>query len=101
MTTDLTTEILRQIRDGIGDLRQDFNQQIEELRQDFNERLDQTNSRLGRVEQGLTDLGKFMRQIALDQAQYERFHAHHVEHLGEEVTDLKERVQRLEQRSAA
>lgn len=55
MTTDLTTEILKQIRDG-----------IKELREDFNQRLDQTNSRLGRVEQGLNDLGKFMRRIAPD-----------------------------------
>ena len=33
MTTDLTIEILREIRDGIG-----------ALREDFNERLDQTKS---------------------------------------------------------
>ncbi|WP_089729107.1 hypothetical protein [Candidatus Thiosymbion oneisti] len=107
MTTDLTTEILKQIRDGITELREDFNHRLdqtnsrlEELRQDFNHRLDQTNSRLGRVEQGLNDLGKFMRQIALDQAKHERFHAHHVERLEEDVTDLKARVQRLEQRTA-
>ncbi len=54
--------------------------------------------RLGRVEQGLDDLGKFMRRIALDQAKYERFHAHHVERLEEDVTDPRARVQRLEQR---
>jgi len=89
MTTDLTTEILKQIRDG-----------IKELREDFNQRLDQTNSRLGRVEQGLNDLGKFMRRIALDQAKHERFHTHHVERLEEDVTDLKGRVRRLEQRAA-
>ncbi|WP_133513020.1 hypothetical protein [Candidatus Thiosymbion oneisti] len=107
MTTDLTTEILKQIRDGITELREDFNHRLdqtnsrlEELRQDFNHRLDQTNSRLGRVEQGLNDLGKFMRQIALDQAKHERFHVHHVERLEEDVTDLKARVQRLEQRTA-
>lgn len=68
MTTDLTTEILKQIRDGIKELREDFNHRFDELREDFNHRIDQTNSRLGRVEQGLNDLGKFMRQIALDQA---------------------------------
>ncbi len=76
MTTDLTTEILKQIRDGITELREDFNQ-----------RLDQTNSRLGRVEQGLNDLGEFMRRIALDQAKHECFHAHHVERLEEDVTE--------------
>ncbi len=101
MTTDLTTEILKQIRDGIETLNHRLDQtnsRLEELRQDFNHRLDQTNSRLGRVEQGLNDLGKFMRRIALDQAKHERFHAHHVERLEEDVTDLKVRVQRLEQR---
>ncbi len=96
MATDLTTEILKQIRDGIEELRQDFNRRLDQT----NERLDQTNSRLGRVEQGLNDLGKFMRQIALDQAKHERFHTHHVDRLEEDVTDLKGRVQRLEQRTA-
>jgi len=96
MTTDLTTEILKQIRDGIKELREDFKQRLDQT----NARLDQTNSRLGRVEQGLNDLGKFMRQIALDQARHERFHAHHVERLEEDVTDLKARVQRLEHRTA-
>jgi len=96
MTTDLTVEILKQIRDGIKELREDFNQRLDQT----NERLDQNNSRLGRVEQGLNDLGKFMRQIALDQAKHERFHTHHVERLEEDVTDLKARMQRLEQRTA-
>lgn len=88
MATDLTVEILREIRDGIHDLRDDFNA-----------RLDQTNERLERVENGLSDLGKFMRQIALDQAKHERFHVHHVERLEDDVTDLKARVQRLEDRA--
>ncbi len=104
MTTDLTTEILKQIRDGIRELRQDFNQRLDQIdgRLDqTNGRLDQTNSRLGRVEQGLNDLGKFMRQLALDQAKHERFHAHHVERLEEDVMDLKGRVQQLEQRPVA
>jgi len=101
MTTDLTIEILKQIRDGIKELREDFNQRLDQTNERLdqtNERLDQNNSRLGRVEQGLNDLGKFMRQIALDQAKHERFHTHHVERLEEDVTDLKARVQRLEQR---
>ncbi|MBI5477827.1 MAG: hypothetical protein HY906_03160 [Deltaproteobacteria bacterium] len=63
MDGDLTVEILKQIRDGITTMREEFNQ-----------RLDQTNQRLERVEQGLLDLGQFMRQIALDQARHERFH---------------------------
>jgi len=88
MATDLTIEVLREIRDG-----------IRELREDFNVRLDQTNQRLERVEHGLNDLGGFMRRIALDQAKHERFHRHHVERLEGEVADLKERVHRLEERA--
>ena len=92
MSTDLSIEILREIRDGIGALRGDFNSRLDQT----NQRLDQTNERLGRVERGLTDLGKFMRQIALEQAKHERFHSHHVERLEEDVANLKDRVLRLE-----
>ena len=88
MATDLTIEILREIRDGIRDLRDDFNERLDQT----NQRLDQTNERLERVEHGLSDLGKFMRRIALDQARHERFHDQHVNRLEEDVTDLKERI---------
>jgi archaellum component FlaC len=97
MATDLTVEILREIRDGIQELREDFNARLDQT----NARLDQTNERLGRVEHGLNDLGQFMRKIALDQAKHERFHAHHIERLDEDVTDLKVRVQRLEDRASS
>jgi cob(I)alamin adenosyltransferase len=110
MATHLTIEILREIRDGIRELRDDFNARLDQT----NARLDQTNARLGqtnerleqanngleRVERGLNDLGRFMRQIALDQAKHKRFHSHHVERLEADVTDLKTRVQRLEERAA-
>jgi hypothetical protein len=76
---DLTVEILKQIRDGVTSL---------------GIRLDDTNERLGRVEQkveqlgqGLSDLGSFMRQIALDQTPHERFHHEHVDLLEKDVTD--------------
>jgi cob(I)alamin adenosyltransferase len=89
MAEDLAVEILKQIRDGITSLKADFNT-----------RLDQTNQRLERVEQGLLDLGQFMKQIALDQSRHERFHIHHVDVLEKDVADLKERVRRLEERPA-
>jgi len=82
MAADLAIEILREIRDGIRDLREDFNARLDVTNQRLdqtNERLDQTNQRLERVEHGLNDLGRFMRQIALDQAKHERFHSQHVE----------------------
>jgi archaellum component FlaC len=100
MAADLTIEILREIRDGIRDLREDFNARLDDTNQRLdqtNERLDQTNQRLERVEHGLNDLGRFMRQIALDQAKHERFHSQHVERLEEDVADLKTRVRRLEE----
>jgi ABC-type transporter Mla subunit MlaD len=96
-SNDLTIEILREIRDGIRDLRTDFMQRLDET----NSRLDQTNARLENVEHGLLDLGKFMRQIALDQARHERFHTHHVDILEDDMKDLKVRVQRLEDRAGA
>ena len=99
MSTDLTIEILREIRDGISGLRTEFIERLDQTNarlDQANARLDQTNLRLGNVEQGLNDLGKFMRQIALDQAKHERFHSHHVEILEEDVKDLKFRVERLE-----
>lgn len=106
MATDLTIEILREIRDGISGLRKEFIDRLDQTNDRLdqtnnrldqtNARLEQTNSRLANVEQGLNDLGKFMRQIALDQAKHERFHTHHVEILEEDVTDLKRRVTRLE-----
>jgi hypothetical protein len=65
-----------------------------------NQRLDQTNHRLERVEQGLIDLGGFMKQLALELTNYERFHAHHVELLEKDVQDLKERLLRVEDRLA-
>ena len=109
MATDLTIQILREIRDGIRELRDDFNARLDQTNarldqtnarlDQTNEQLGHTNSRLERVEHGLNDLGRFMRQIALDQAKHERFHSHHVERLEADVTDLKGRVQRLEERT--
>jgi len=102
MATGLTIEILREIRDGIRELRDDFNARLDQTNarlDQTNEQLGHTNSRLERVEHGLNDLGRFMRQIALDQAKHERFHGHHVERLEADVTDLKGRVQRLEERT--
>ena len=97
MTTDLTIVVLREIRDSIREMRQDFNERLDQT----NARLDQSNARLERVEHGLQDLGTFMRRIALDQAKHERFHSHHVERLEEDVSDLKVRVQRLEEGAGA
>jgi hypothetical protein len=52
----------KESQEGIGSLRGE----IAELRAESNKRLDQTNQRLERVEQGLLDLGQFMKSIALE-----------------------------------
>ena len=83
---EITVKILKQIRDGVNDLGSSLGQRIDRLGErvdhmesSLGERLDGTNGRLDRVEQGLLDLGKFMRQIARDQARHERFHHKHVD----------------------
>ena len=99
MATDVTVEVLREIRDEIRSMNGRLGQTNERL-DHTNEQLDQNNLRLGRVEQGLLDLGQFMRQFALDQSRNERFHVHHVDVLERDVEDLKGRVSRLEGRSS-
>ena len=98
---DVTVEILKEIRDGVAHLGSTLGDRIDGLGDRIDglgERLDGTNERLDRVEHGLLDLGKFMRQIARDQARYERFHHKHVDVIERDVDDLKVRVAKLEKR---
>ena len=102
---ELTVEILKQIRDGVdnlgsslGDRIDRLGERVDHLETSLGERIDGTNGRLDRVEQGLFDLGKFMRQIARDQARHERFHHKHVDLLEKDVDDLKARVTKLEKK---
>ena len=102
---ELTVEILKQIRDGVvgvGErvdrLESSMSERIDHLESSLGERIDGTNGRLDRVEQGLLDLGKFMRQIARDQARHERFHHKHVDLLEKDVDNLKARVSKLEKK---
>jgi cob(I)alamin adenosyltransferase len=90
---DLTLDLLRSIRDEISGLRADTNA----LRVELKVEIGATNERLDRVERGLLDLGKFMRE--LDMAKYERFHTHHVEILEKDLEDVKARLRRLEERA--
>jgi cob(I)alamin adenosyltransferase len=98
---ELTVEILKQIRDGVvgvGERVDRVGERVDHLESSLSERLDGTNVRLDRVEQGLLDLGTFMRQIARDQARHERFHHKHVDLLEKDVDDLKTRVSKLEKK---
>ncbi|MFH0902388.1 MAG: hypothetical protein V2A73_17285 [Pseudomonadota bacterium] len=93
---DLTIDILRSIRDEIVGMRADTNDRLERLEV----RLEHLEVHTGRVEQGVLDLGRFMKQIARDQAKHERFHLQHVSLLEKDVEDLKERVRKLEENRA-
>ena len=63
-TADLTLEVLGKIHTEMTGMRGDVRGVRDGLDQ-TNQRLDQTNQRLERVEQGLLDLGTFMKQLAL------------------------------------
>jgi len=100
-----TVEILKQIRDGVVTVGQrvdrletSLGERIDHLETSLGERIDGTNGRLDRVEQGLLDLGKFIRQIARDQSRHERFHHKHVDLLEKDVDNLKARVAKLEKK---
>jgi hypothetical protein len=95
-TADLTIEILKQIRDAATVT----NQRLESLENRLDGRLESVETRLGRVEHGLNDLGTFMRDLALAQAKHERFHAQHVEVLERDVANLKDRLAAVEKRLA-
>ena len=102
--TDITIEILKQIRDGITELRVEFKGELKELREEvkeLREEVEQSNVRLERVESGLRDLGQFMRSLALEMTEYKTFHAHHVELIEQSMQDLRGRVGRLEDRASA
>jgi len=88
MGDDVTVEILKQIRDGITST----NQRLQKLEQGVEHLRGDVNHRLERVEQGLLDLGQFMKQIALDQARHEQFHRQHIDVVEKDVSDLKDRV---------
>ena len=100
MATDLTIEILKEIRDAV----RTTNSRIDALGTKLSERIDATNERLDRMEQrqerfeaGLNDLGSFMRQLALDLTRHERFH-NWSSASAEDVASLRERVDRIEER---
>ena len=70
MTTDVTVEILKQIRDEARTTNERLEAVVAGMRsleEETHSLREETTQRLDRVETGLNDLGKFMRQIALDQ----------------------------------
>lgn len=93
MSTGFVLVLLREIRESILKLREEFNTRLDQT----NERLDQTTTSLGRVESELHELRKYMRQMALNQAKHEQTHAQGIERLDHDVNELKEHLKRLKQ----
>jgi methyl-accepting chemotaxis protein len=91
MSTGFVLVLLREIRESILKLREEFNTRLDQT----NERLDQTSASLGRVEHDLHELRKYMRQMALNQAKHEQAHSQPVERLDSDANELKEQLQRL------
>lgn len=93
MSNGFVLVLLREIRENIQKLRQEFNERLDQS----GERLEQATTSLGRVESDLNEQRKFMRQIALNQAKHEELHGHSMEYLENEVRDLREQIRKLSQ----
>lgn len=91
MSNGFVLVLLRELREGLQKFRQDATE-----RTDHNsERLEQAIGSLGRIENDLNELRKYMRQIALNQAKHEEFQSTNVENLDKELRDIKEQLRRL------
>jgi chromosome segregation ATPase len=91
---DLSTEILKQIRDELITTRTDLGARIDAVRTDLGARIDETNTRIDHVETTLVDL-----------AEQQRFVVRHLSTLTErdrrletEVDELRTRVDAIEER---
>ncbi|HZR83008.1 MAG TPA: hypothetical protein VFD92_18070 [Candidatus Binatia bacterium] len=108
MTDEASTELLREIRDGIGatNLRLAAVDQHLELRlasiderlESLHHRLLAIHDRLARAEEPAVELARALRRIGVDQARHERFHTRHVDVLERDLDELKDRVRRLEEK---
>lgn len=93
MATGFVLVLLRELRESLLKLRQEFGERFDQT----SERLDQTNASLGRIENELNELRKFMRQMALNQAKHEELHSQNLVNLEDEVREVRERVRRAKQ----
>lgn len=88
--SDLTVEILKQIRDEIRATRTDLSERIDQT----NSRLDQTNSRLDKVEETLVELATQQRFVV----KFLRENRDREVRLENEVDHLRHRVDEIEAR---
>lgn len=104
MATDITAELLREIRDGIQGLRGDIDTRFDRTCDGLdriNARLDQTNDRLDGVVHGLDGLCEIAREIIANQAKHRQLHIDRIRRIDTEVADTKQRGQRLEDRAGS
>jgi len=87
-SSDVTVEILKDIRDEIRGVRTE----VRELRSDTNQRLDATNERLGTVETALLDLAEQQRFVV----RYTKVLSERDSRIDGRVTALETRVDKLE-----
>ena len=92
--TELTIQILRQIRDEIVTTRTDLNGRIDHMRTELSGRIDETNTRVEQVEHALLDL-----------AEQQRFVVRHLQalttrdrRLEDEVGELRGRLEVVEKK---
>lgn len=93
MATGFVLVLLRELRESLLKLKQDVGERLDQT----SERLDQSNASLGRIENELNELRKFMRQMALNQAKHEELYSQNLANLEEEVREVRERVRRAKQ----
>jgi hypothetical protein len=93
MSNGFVLVLLREIRESILKLRQELTERLDQT----NERADQIAASLGRVENEINELRKFMRQIALNQSKHEESYVQHVAVLENEMRDLRDQLRRLRQ----
>ena len=99
--SDVTVEILKEIRDeirgvrtGLGEEIRGVRSEVRELREDTNQRLDANNQRLDLVETTLLDLAEQQRFIV----RYTRALAERPGDVEPRVSALESRVEKLESR---
>ena len=101
MSENLTVEILKDIRDEIRstNTRLDTtNTRLEVLRVDLTERLDATNSRLDATNSRLDSVESALKDLAAQMLFLSKFVKNSVEKQGEELTDIRSRLSRVEGR---
>jgi BMFP domain-containing protein YqiC len=92
--SDITIEILKDIRDEIRGVRTELRDEIRAVRTELSARLDTNNQRLDLVESTLLDLAAQQRFVV----RYTKAIAERDTHLEPRVSALEERVEKLESR---